>query len=276
MTGQVKLIQEACRLIEVNPHDPPTLAALGEALDISAAHLQRLFKKVVGISPRQYADACRVGRLKKRLRDGESVTAALYEAGYGSSRSLYERTSAHLGMTPGTYRRKGKGMVIRYTLADCPLGRLLLAATERGISAVYLGDRDELLCEALAHEYAEAKIDRDDAVLRVWLEELLAHLNGEQPHLDLPIDVQATAFQWRVWQELQKIPAGTTKTYSEIARAIGSPTAARAVARGCATNPVSIVIPCHRVIREDGSLGGYRWGLGRKQALLELESERAK
>jgi AraC family transcriptional regulator of adaptative response/methylated-DNA-[protein]-cysteine methyltransferase len=267
------LVQCACRLLENNDEPMPTLAELGAALDVSPAHLQRLFKRYLGLSPRQYADACRMGRLRERLREAKTVTSALYEVGFGSTRGLYERAATHLGMTPGTYRRGGRGMCLRFTLADCPLGRLLLAATERGVSAVYLGDRDEPLKRALRKEYPEATIERDDEVLRGWLEELLAHLRGRQPHLALPLDVQATAFQWRVWQELQRIPAGSTRSYRQVAEALGQPTAARAVARACATNPVSVVIPCHRVIRGDGDLGGYRWGLSRKRALLEFEQE---
>jgi AraC family transcriptional regulator of adaptative response/methylated-DNA-[protein]-cysteine methyltransferase len=267
------LVRRACRLLEEDLEATPTLSELGAALDVSPAHLQRLFKRFLGLSPRQYAEACRTGRLKQRLREAKTVTTALYEVGFGSSRGLYERATTHLGMTPGTYRRGGKGMRLCYTLADCPLGRLLLAATERGVSAVYLGDRDAALTQALVREYPAAIIERDDKVLRDWLEALLAHLRGQQPHLLLPLDVRATAFQWRVWQELQKIPAGSTRTYGEVAEALGQPTAARAVARACATNPVSVVIPCHRVIRGDGDLGGYRWGLSRKRALLELEGK---
>jgi AraC family transcriptional regulator of adaptative response/methylated-DNA-[protein]-cysteine methyltransferase len=268
---QVEVVRGICRYIESNLEEPLTLEVLGRRAGVSAPHLQRIFKKLTGITPRQYADACRLGRLKTRLRQRETVTMALYEVGYGSSRGLYERASAQLGMTPATYRRGGRGMSLRYTLADCPLGRLLLAATERGVSAVYLGDRDTELEQALRREYPEASVGRDDVTLRQWLNELLGHLRGQQPHLDLPLDVQATAFQWRVWQELQRIPYGSTRTYSEVAEALGQPTAARAVARACATNPVSVVIPCHRVVREDGSLGGYRWGLKRKQALLDQE-----
>jgi AraC family transcriptional regulator of adaptative response/methylated-DNA-[protein]-cysteine methyltransferase len=270
-------VRRVCRYIEEHLEESLTLAVLGEQAGLSPAHLQRVFRRVMGITPRQYADACRLDRLKARLRDRrtETVTTALYEVGYGSSRGLYERASAQLGMTPGAYRRGGKGMSLRYTLADCPLGRLLLAATERGVSAVYLGDRDGVLESVLRKEYPVATISRDDHTLSVWLKELLDHLHGQQPHLDLPLDVQATAFQWRVWQELQAIPAGTTRSYGEIAEALGQPTAARAVARACATNPVSVIIPCHRVIREDGGLGGYRWGLHRKRALLEREKKDA-
>jgi AraC family transcriptional regulator of adaptative response/methylated-DNA-[protein]-cysteine methyltransferase len=275
---QVDRVRQVCRYIEEHLEEPLTLALLGQQAKLSPAHLQRVFRRVMGITPRQYADACRLGQLKERLRDERTatVTTALYEVGYGSSRGLYERAPAQLGMTPGAYRRGGKGLSLRFTLADCPLGRLLLAATERGVSAVYLGDRDTELEAALRKEYPAATVSRDDHTLRAWLEELLEHLRGQLPHLALPLDVQATAFQWRVWQELQAIPAGSTRTYGEIAAALGQPTAARAVARACATNPVSVIIPCHRVIREDGGLGGYRWGLHRKRALLEREEKDAR
>jgi AraC family transcriptional regulator of adaptative response/methylated-DNA-[protein]-cysteine methyltransferase len=214
-----------------------------------------------------------LGRLKERLKEGPNVTTAMYEAGYGSSSRLYERAATHLGMTPATYHRGGKSMQIRYTLVDCPLGRLLLAGTGHGVSALYLGDDDAKLEAALTKEYPAAKVERDDGGLKPWMAELLEHLRGDRPHLDLPLDVQATAFQWRVWQELRKIPYGSTSTYLQIAQALGQPTAARAVARACATNPVSVVIPCHRAVRGDGGLGGYRWGLDRKQQLLDREKE---
>jgi AraC family transcriptional regulator of adaptative response/methylated-DNA-[protein]-cysteine methyltransferase len=269
----VEVVRAVCRYIEANLEEPLTLNVLGEQAGLSPCHLQRIFKRITGITPRQYADACRLGRLKVRLKEGPNVTAALYEAGYGSSSRLYERAAAQLGMTPATYRRGGRSMHIRYTLADCPLGRLLLAGTERGVSAVYLGDDDTRLEAALGREYPAARVERDDGGLRPWVAELLEHLRGARPHLDLPLDVQATAFQWRVWQELRKIPYGSTSTYQEVARALGQPTAARAVARACATNPVSVVIPCHRVVRGDGGLGGYRWGLERKQQLLDREKE---
>src|SRR5262249_26434392 len=259
--------RRVCRYIEEHLEEPLTLAVLGKQAKLSPAHLQRVFRRVMGITPRQYADACRLGRLKARLRDErtDTVTTALYEVGYGSSRGLYERASTQLGMTPGTYRRGGKGMSLRYTLADCWLGRLLLAATERGVSAVYLGDHDPDLEAVLRKEYPAATISRDDHTLSVWLKELLDHLRGQQPHLDLPLDVQATAFQWRVWQELQAIPVGSTRTYGEVAEALGQPTAARAVARACATHPVSVIIPCHRVVREGGGLGGAPGGSGRRR-----------
>ncbi len=201
---------------------------------------------------------------------------AMYEAGYGSSSRLYERASSQLGMTPATYQRGGRDMHLGYTVVASPLGRLLLAGTERGVSAVYLGDADGPLEAALAKEYPAARISRDDGGLKPWADAVVGHLAGGQPHLDLPLDVQATAFQWRVWQELRAIPYGSTRTYSEIAAALGQPTAARAVARACATNPVSVVVPCHRVVREDGNLGGYRWGLDRKKKLLAQEQADAR
>lgn len=182
-----------------------------------------------------------------------------------------EHGPTQLGMAPAASRRRGQGMHIGYTVVDCWLGRLLVAGTERGVSALSLGDSDELLEAALFDEYPEAEIHRDDAALTNWVGSLTCHLDGGQPHLDLPLDVRATAFQWRVWEELQSIPYGSTRTYREIARAIGSPSAARAVGHACAINRVSVVIPCHRAVREDGGLGGYRWGLERKRALLEQE-----
>jgi AraC family transcriptional regulator of adaptative response/methylated-DNA-[protein]-cysteine methyltransferase len=271
----VETVRAACRYIEANLEGPLTLAVLGEQVGLSPAHLQRIFKRVTGISPRQYADACRLGCLKSRLKSRRTVTMAMFEAGYGSSSRLYERAARQLGMTPATYQRGGRGMQIRYTLADSPLGRLLLAATERGVCAVCIGDADRVLEGNLRGEYPAAEVERDDAALRPLATDLLQHLAGARPHLDLPIDVQATAFQWRVWRELQAIPYGETRTYQEVARAVGQPSAVRAVARACATNPVAVIIPCHRVVRTDGGLGGYRWGLQRKQTLLEQERQGA-
>jgi AraC family transcriptional regulator, regulatory protein of adaptative response / methylated-DNA-[protein]-cysteine methyltransferase len=200
------------------------------------------------------------------------VTTALYDAGFGSSSRLYERAPSQLGMTPATYRQGGAGMRVNYTIVDAPLGRLLVGATDRGISAVYLGESDARLEGALKKEYPRAEIRRDRHGLEGWVSKILEHLRGREPNLDLPTDVQATAFQRRVWEELRRIPYGTTRTYSQVARAIGQPEAVRAVARACATNPVSVVVPCHRVVRGDGKLAGYRWGVERKQALLEHES----
>ena len=249
-----------------------TLRTLSSTAAMSAHQLERAFRSVMGISPRQYADARRMRRLKSRLRKGDDVTTALYDAGFGSSSRLYERAPAQLGMTPATYRQGGAGMKIHYTIVASPLGRLLVGATDRGISALYLGKDDGPLETSLRKEYPRAEIQRDRNGLEGWVGKILEHLRGREPNLDLPTDVQATAFQRRVWEELRKIPYGTTRTYSQVARAIGKPKAIRAVARACATNPVSVVVPCHRVVREDGNLAGYRWGLDRKLALLEHES----
>lgn len=269
----VERVRQTCRYIETHLESSLTLRTLSEQAGVSPFHLQRLFKQVTGITPRQYADACRIGVLKSRLRERRTVTMAMIEAGYGSSSRLYERAASQLGMTPATYQRGGPAINIRYTLADCSLGRVLLAGTERGICAVYLGDNDAGLETELKREFPASVVERDDDGLNAWVRAIVDHLSGQQPHLDLPLDVRATAFQWRVWQELRAIPYGSTRSYRDIARALGQPSAVRAVGRACATNPVSLVIPCHRVVREDGGLGGYRWGLDRKQALLDQEKE---
>ena len=248
-----------------------TLSALSSSAGMSSHQLERTFRRIMGITPRQYADERRMRYLKSSLKKGDDVTTALYDAGFGSSSRLYERAPEQLGMTPATYRRGGAGMSIHYTIVDSPLGRLLVAATERGISAVYLGGSDRQLEGALKKEYPRANIERGKTELSGWVSQILDHLRGREPHLDLPTDLQATAFQRRVWEELRQIPYGTTKTYSEVARALGHPNAVRAVARACATNPVSVVVPCHRVVRQDGKLAGYRWGLDRKRKLLEQE-----
>ncbi|MFZ0521189.1 MAG: bifunctional DNA-binding transcriptional regulator/O6-methylguanine-DNA methyltransferase Ada [Candidatus Acidiferrales bacterium] len=250
-----------------------TLNALSSSVGMSPHQLERAFRGVMGISPRQYADAQRMRRLKSKLKKGDDVTTALYDAGFGSSSRLYERAPSQLGMTPATYRHGGAGMEINYTIVSSPLGRLLVGATHRGVSAVYLGKNEAALEAALRKEYPRADISRDRNGLEGWVGKILEHLRGREPNLDLPTDVQATAFQRRVWEELRRIPYGATRTYSQVARAIGKPKAIRAVARACATNPVSVVVPCHRVVRQDGDLAGYRWGVDLKQTLLEQESE---
>lgn len=269
---QVDMVQRACRYIEDHNDAPPTLEALSAHTGVSPYHLQRVFKRVAGITPRQYAEACRLSEFKSRVKNGESVAGAMYDAGYGSSSRLYERAPSQLGMTPADYRRGGKGTQITYTMVACSLGSLLVAATTKGVCAVRLGDSDAALEDDLLTEYPAADVKRDDEALTDWVEQLTSHLEGARPHLDLPLDVQATAFQWSVWEKLREIPYGSTRSYSEVARQMGRPTATRAVARAIATNPVALVVPCHRVIREDRSLGGYRWGVRRKQALLERES----
>jgi len=271
---QIEMVRRACRYIETQDETSVTLADLGEHIGISAFHLQRVFKRIMGITPRQYADACRIGKFKTRVRESGSVTGAMYDAGFSSSSRLYARAPAELGMTPATYGRGGRGAIINYTITPCSLGLLLVAATERGVCAVKLGDSDAALEADLTREYPSAKIHRADSMLSQPVDKLLNYLSGKQPDLQLPLDIQATAFQWQVWENLRAIPYGETRSYAEVAKAMGRPTAVRAVARACATNPVALVIPCHRVIREDRSLGGYRWGLERKDALLEQEKGR--
>jgi AraC family transcriptional regulator of adaptative response/methylated-DNA-[protein]-cysteine methyltransferase len=265
------LVSRVCRILEENPGERVTLAAIAREVGLSPHHLQRTFKQAIGISPRQYADALRLGRLKKRLQGKDSVTMAMYEAGYGSSSRLYETSTARLGMTPGTYREGGRGARIRYAVAETTIGRLLIAATERGICSVRIGQSENVMAKELGREFPAATIHRDREGLATWVERLVRHIEGRAPSLDLPIDVKATAFQWRVYEALRAIPYGETRTYREVARSIGAPRAARAVGRACATNPVGIVIPCHRVVREGGALGGYAWGLGIKKQLLESE-----
>ncbi len=272
-TAHVELVMQLCAYIDEHVDEPLTLATLAAQVHMSPYHLQRVFKNVMRVTPRQYAETQRQGKLKAQLKEGESVTTALYDVGYSSSSRLYENSS--LGMTPTTYSQGGRGMHIRYGIVDCPLGRLLVAATERGVCAVSLGSVDSELKTALMKEYPNAEVRQDETELTEIVAALLRHLQGELPHLDLPLDVQATAFQRRVWEELRSIPYGTTRSYSEIAQALGDAHKARAVARACATNPVSLVIPCHRVVREDGSLGGYRWGIERKRRLLAQEQSDA-
>lgn len=271
VSGAAALVERAARELARADEDGGGLARLAAKLVTTAATLRRAFRQVTGLTPRDLAEAMRLARFKKLLRAGKSITDALYETGYGSSSRVYERSNAQLGMTPATYRKGGKGMKIGYSIAKSPLGKVLVAATERGISAVYLGGTESRLVAELREEYPRAEISAASASDQRWVREIVQRIEGKAAHLELPLDVQATAFQRRVWQELQRIPRGATRTYSQVARALGKPKAVRAVARACATNPVSIVVPCHRVIREDGSLAGYRWGLSRKEQLLKQE-----
>ena len=272
---RIEAVRRVCRFIEDHDDGPPTLAAMGAAVNLSPHHLQRRFKRLVGVTPRQYYDALRIDRLKAGLRHGEPVTGALYQAGYGSSSRLYEKAPGQLGMTPATYRKGGAGAEISYAIGDSALGRLLVGATARGIAAIYFGDDDAGLERTLAAEFPAARRDRDDAGLGAWMAPLLAHLEGRQPDLELPLDVRATAFQRQVWEALRAIPTGETRSYGEVAKQIRRPNAARALARACAANQAAVVIPCHRVVRGDGSIGGYRWGVERKKRLLETERKAA-
>jgi AraC family transcriptional regulator of adaptative response/methylated-DNA-[protein]-cysteine methyltransferase len=275
LAADTEAVQRLCAYIAAHLDTRLTLAELGAVVNFSPGHVQRVFKRLVGVSPRQYIEALRLEQVKSRLKAGSSVTAALYEAGYSSSSRLYERAAERLGMTPAAYGRGGMGVMIRYTLLDSALGWVLIAGTDRGVCAVSLGDDAAALESRLHSDFDGADIQRDDAALAAWADAVRRHLDGQQAALDLPLDVRGTAFQRRVWDALRAIPYGETRTYRDIAASLGQPTAARAVGSACGSNPASLVIPCHRAVRTDGGLGGYEWGLSRKAALLEQERERA-
>ena len=258
----------------------PTVADVGDAVSLSPGRLQRLFREDNGLSVSQYARSRRMKRFKAVVRDSSSVSEAAYDAGFGSSSRLYESASEVLGMTPATYRKGGAGAVVRYLIAESALGGLMVAGTATGVCAVKLGDDISALVSELEQEFPAATLLRiapDDGSpecrdLREWVAALLEYLDGHRMDIDLPLDVLATAFQWRVWRELQAIPPGQSRTYQQMAADLEQPTASRAVGRACATNPVAPIIPCHRAVRKDGGLAGYRWGLERKQALIDMES----
>jgi len=274
--GPLDAIERACRFIEARVAEGErfTLAELGAHCGVSPWHLQRQFRRAMGVSPHDYGDQHRLARFRDELQQGEGVAAATYGAGYGSSSRVYERADGLIGMTPATYAKGGKGAEIAYGTAASPLGRLLAAATPRGICFVGLGDSDAMLERELRHNFHAAEsIRRDDGELGRALDALLAYLAGKEPHVALPLDIRATAFQRRVWQELQRIPLGETRSYGEIARSLGNAGASSAVGRACATNPIPLIVPCHRARGQNGALTGYRWGIKRKAALLERESE---
>lgn len=266
-----------CRHIEDHLEEPDALSLdrLASMLGLSAGHFQRVFTRALGVSPREYANAARRRLLRGQLRAAASVTDAIYRAGFGGASRVYEDVASYLGMTPRSYRRHGAGQSIGYAIASTRWGRLLMAATDRGVCFVALGDDDQALADELKVEFRRARIaPMDDAVrteFDAWVAAIVDHLEGNEPRVRLPLDVQGTAFQFRVWKALCEIPRGTTTTYARLAEFLGDPKATRAVARACATNPVALVVPCHRVLRGDGSLAGYRWGLERKRTLIEVE-----
>jgi AraC family transcriptional regulator of adaptative response/methylated-DNA-[protein]-cysteine methyltransferase len=270
---QTEVVRQICRFIEQHLDEPVTLERLAVVSGQSPFHLQRTFKKTLGVTPKAYADSCRMGLLKRNLQAGKSVTHALYDAGYSSSSRLYERTASQLGMTPDKYRRGAVAAAIRYTCTESPLGRMLVAATEKGICAIQFADTDDELVEGLKREFPFAMRKRDDTSMKSWTNTVLSQISGHKLNRSLPLDIQATAFQKRVWTHLQSLPFGMTQSYGEVAKAIGQPSAARAVARACASNRIAVAIPCHRVVREDGDMGGYRWGVERKKTLLQLEQQ---
>ncbi len=280
---QSALVRAICRYIEQHVADQHgadrpiearlTLGLLAKKFRRSPFHLQRTFKSALGVSPKAYMDACRLRQVKQNLQAGHNVTTALYAAGYGSSSRLYERAATQLGMTPEKYRRGAVAAVIRYTIAGSPLGRMMIAATGQGICAIQFADSDQELQQGLMREFPFATRRRDDKAMSQYRENLNRLIAGQETNPSLPLDIRATAFQRRVWEALQKIPCGETRSYSAVAQKIGMPKATRAVARACATNPVAVAIPCHRVVRQDGGLGGYRWGIERKKQLLAMEKE---
>lgn len=263
--------EEIRRHVGEGEEGPPVLEQLARHAGLSPWHLQRIFKREVGVSPREYADALRLDRLRTTLREGQGVASAVYGAGFGSASRVYERAGKLLGMTPATYARGGAGARIGFAIRDCPLGKLLVAATAKGICRVALGDGAASLRRELASDLPQAEIVADEEGLGPALDACLALLEGREPAVALALDLRASAFQWQVWQALQAIPRGETRSYGEVAAALGRPRAARAVARACASNPVALIVPCHRVVRENGDVGGYRWGVRRKETLLAVE-----
>lgn len=276
-SGAERAVERARKFLDAHTEERVSLARLSREAQMSASHLQRTFKRFTGLSPREYAAARRSDRLRVALRSEDSVSRATYEAGYGSSSRVYESAHALLGMTPATFRKGGAGMEIRFTIVPSSYGRLLVAATDKGVAAVALGDSDAALARELAGNFPDAvrtRVDDGDRWLAGLVNRVAAALKRPGSALTVPLDLAGTAFQWRVWKALTTIPAGETRTYQQLARSLGSPRAVRAVAGACAANKLAVVVPCHRVIRADGSLGGYRWGLPRKAALLEQERAR--
>lgn len=269
--GADDAIRHATQYLEEHADERVPLAALARASGLSPFHLQRRFKQALGVSPREYQAARRAQRFRKELRAGRDVAAATYEAGYGSPSRLYEAAPTGPGMSPATYRRGGVGTLVGFATVKVPLGWLLVAVTAKGLCAVKLGDSVAALEAELRREFPKADVQAGALVKREWIDTIVSGLSGSPREVELPLDVRGTAFQWRVWRALQRINPGQTRSYSEVARAIGQPDAARAVARACATNPVCLIIPCHRVVAKDGGLGGYRWGASRKARLLKNE-----
>jgi len=274
-------IERARELLD-RSEEAPGLGELASQVGLSPSHLQRMFRRAYGVSPAEYVRARRFGEFKRALREGANVTDAIFDAGFGSGSRVYENTDRLLGMPPARYREGGEGVAIGYTTVACPLGRVLIAATERGLCAVNVGASDATLLRELRWEFPRARVTRVDAGRDEWLSSVVARIarqfegrnDGAQPLP--PLDIAATAFQWRVWNALTRIPAGETRSYGEIARAIGAPKAARAVGRACGSNRLALIVPCHRVVREDGTPGGWRWGAARKQRLLERERDAAR
>lgn len=269
-----RLARRARAYLDEHPTTRITLEALARKVGASPSHLQRTFKRAVGLSPAEYARMKRHQQFKSAMRNGRTVSEATYEAGFGSSSRAYENAAGALGMTPATYRKGGDGMEIQYAVTPSPVGLILVAWTSRGLCSVRIGDSHTAVVASLRSEFPNAGLKRASEV-SPFAAAMLEHVTGERPEIDLPLDIRATAFQLRVWRALKQIPYGETRSYSEVAESIGAPRAARAVARACATNPVALAIPCHRVVRNDGSLGGYGFGVERKEVLLATEKRTA-
>jgi len=277
----LSLTRQVCRMIEQHLQGPDagklTLQQMAANTGYSEDHLARSFRKILGLSPLEYYDNRRVARFKENIRAGETVSEAAYGAGFGSSSRLYEKARARLGMTPASYAKGGAGAEIAYAIVDCFLGRMLIAGTRHGVCAVYFGPDDRALLRELEEEFPKAEIAADIGRLADWAAKIVHFLEQKTVTVpDIPLDMYGTAFQRRVWQALLDIAPGETKTYRDLAAEIGAPNAARAVGRACATNPVSLLVPCHRVIGTDGKLHGYRWGLERKESLRQWEASAAK
>lgn len=270
-TMATSLVTEACRLLESSDDRVPTAPELAAALDVTPDQLRRAFHHVLGVTPRQYGDTLRRERLRRQLRGGDDVLGALFSAGYGSTSRLYEGAHGHLGMTPASYRAGGAGATITYAVADSPLGAVLVAATDRGLCKIDVGDDPDELETALGDEFHRAVLHRDDEALAPLLRDVLDRIEGHGSGAEVPLDVLGTAFQRRVWEELQRIPVGETRTYGEIAAAVGAPRASRAVGSACGANPVPVVVPCHRVVPASGGIGNYGLGPHRKRQLLQRE-----
>lgn len=266
-------VARACRTIEA-AEEPPSLASLAGVAGLSPHHFHRVFKAATGVTPKAYASAHRAARLRAELGRGARVTEAIYEAGYGSSSRFYEQADRRLGMTAADYRAGGRNTALRFAIGHCSLGAIIVAASERGIAAIELGDDPEALLRGLQDRFPNSTLIGGDEAFERLVARVVGFVEAPATGLDLPLDVRGTAFQERVWQALRAIPAGRTATYAEIAEAIGLPKAVRAVAQACGANPAAVAIPCHRVVRTDGGLSGYRWGVERKAALLRREGAR--
>ena len=271
---ELEIVNRACAALDADPQQRLTLAQLSEAVHVSPFHLQRLFKRVVGVSPRQYQAAQRGAALRDALQRGTDVTRATVDAGFGSPSRMYDTAAAELGMAPSEYRRKGAGLRVHYASAPTSLGLVLVATTDKGICKIAFGDDEAWLVEDLRKDFASAELIADSSRTAPFIEQIDAYLRGKRERFDLPLDIAATAFQQRVWEALRRIPYGETRSYTQIAEAVGSPRAVRAVANACASNPVALAIPCHRVVQKGGALAGYRWGTARKAVLLDAEAHR--